>query len=166
MQKNILQVFAVLALTTAILSFFWPTFIWVFVLILPAGIIAVLDINQTEHALRRNFPLIGRARWLAEFIRLFIRQYFIESDIDGAPLNRMSRSIVYQRAKGDIDTIPYGTKLDVYQDGYEWLGHSLQAIDTSEIDQGPRVVVGGPDCKLFGPYGGGISDQFCLKFKI
>jgi hypothetical protein len=106
MQKNILQVFAVLALTTAILSFFWPTFIWVFVLILPAGIIAVLDINQTEHALRRNFPLIGRARWLAEFIRLFIRQYFIESDIDGAPLNRMSRSIVYQRARETSTPFP------------------------------------------------------------
>ena len=43
-----------------------------------------------------------------------IRQYFIESDADGAPFDRERRSVAYQRAKNDVDTLPFGTKTDVY----------------------------------------------------
>jgi hypothetical protein len=74
----------------------------------------------------RNYPVIGHLRFLLEFIRPEIRQYFIESDNEAAPFSRQQRSLVYQRAKGDPDKRPFGTQLDVAQQGYEWINHSLQ----------------------------------------
>jgi len=106
----------------------WP--IWLLgVIVVPAVVLGTIDLRQTEHSLRRNFPLVGRGRWLMEAVRPFVRQYFIESETDGAPVARMFRSVVYQRAKGASDTVPFGTKVDTYRDGYEWIGHSIAAID-------------------------------------
>jgi hypothetical protein len=53
--------------------------------------------------------VIGHLRFLFEFIRPEIRQYFIEDDTEAAPFSRRSARIVYQRAKGDPDKRPYGT---------------------------------------------------------
>ncbi|MCB1694039.1 MAG: FMN-binding glutamate synthase family protein, partial [Pseudomonadales bacterium] len=128
----------------------------------PLWLVAIFDSAQSEHSLRRNYPLIGRGRWLAELLRPFVRQYFIESETDGAPINRMFRSIVYQRAKGDIDTNPYGTKVDTYHDGYEWLGHSLSATNVEEISSDPRVLVGGDECKH--PYSASILNISAMSF--
>ena len=47
-----------------------------------------------------------------ETLRPFVQQYFIETETGGAPISRMLRSIAYQRAKGDLATVPFGTKLD------------------------------------------------------
>ena len=96
----------------------------------PLVALGAADMLQTEHSLRRNFPLIGRGRWLMEAVRPFVRQYFIESETDGAPVPRQFRSVVYQRAKGASDTVPFGTKMDAYRDGYEWVAHSVAAIDS------------------------------------
>lgn len=124
----------------------WGWVWWLLVIVAPAWGLARQDSQQQEHSLRRNFPLLGRARWLADFVRPFVRQYFIESETDGAPISRMFRSIVYQRAKGDLETVPYGTKVDVYRDGYEWLGHSLGAHTLRDVDLDSRVEIGRPDC--------------------
>ena len=101
------------------------------------------DKKQTKHSLWRNYPVIGRFRWLLEELRPPIRQYFIESDIDGVPFTRQTRGLVYRRSKNIINTIPFGTKEDVYKEGYEWIGHSLKALKAQELDQNPRIVVGG-----------------------
>jgi len=143
-------IYTLLAAITAVILFaglVWNWIWWLLVLIVPAWMLALRDSLQQEHSLRRNFPLFGRARWLAELLRPFVRQYFIESETDGAPVSRMFRSIVYQRAKGDLETVPYGTKVDVYRDGYEWLGHSLGAHTVKDRDLDSRVEIGGPDCK-------------------
>ena len=129
------------------LSWFWPLAGWLFVLLVPAWVLAFNDSLQAEHSLRRNYPLVSRARWLAEYLRPYVRQYFMESETDGSPISRMFRSIVYQRAKRDDDTTPFGTKLDVYEDGYEWLAHSLGAVNVDECDRHPRITVGGDDCR-------------------
>ena len=119
---------------------------WLLLLLVPLWAVALYDGLQAEHSLRRNYPLLGRGRWIMELLRPYIRQYFIESEIDGAPINRMYRSIVYQRAKGDIDSNPFGTKVNIYRDGYEWLGHSLAATNVEEVGSDPRVLVGGEEC--------------------
>src|SRR5690242_2590520 len=74
---------------------------WYLVLIvaLPLLLLAIANIRQKKHAILRNFPVIGYLRYLLETVRPEIRQYFIESDLDGKPFNRRQRSIVYQRAK-------------------------------------------------------------------
>jgi len=84
---------------------------------------------------------------MMEGLRPKIYQYFIESDTNGTPFNRQNRSVIYQRAKMVDDTRPFGTELDVYQNGYEWLNHSIAALGHDQLNLSPRVPVGGPDCK-------------------
>lgn len=129
---------------------------------LPILLLAIYDSLQSRHAIMRNFPVLGRFRWLMEFIRPFIQQYFIESDTGGAPISRMFRTIVYQRAKNNRDTIPFGTQVDTYKTGYEWIGHSLGAVDVEDIDCQPRVTIGGKDCLQ--PYSASILNISAMSF--
>lgn len=115
---------------------------WLGLVGLALGLLAlgVWDLFQTRHAVLRNYPIWGHLRFLFEFIRPEIRQYFVEDESSGRPYSRQQRSIVYQRAKGDIDSRPFGTELDVMQSGYEWIGHSLQPAQIGSHDF--RVTVG------------------------
>lgn len=107
------------------------------------GLVAVglHDLQQTRRAILRNYPVIGHLRFLLEFIRPEIRQYFIESDSEAAPFSRAQRSLVYRRAKGDQDNQPFGTHLDVSRQGYEWINHSMQPSQVASHDF--RVWIGG-----------------------
>ena len=115
-------------------------------LLLFAGLtgVGVHDLKQTRHAILRNYPVIGHLRFLFEFIRPEIRQYFIESDSEAAPFSRAQRSLVYQRAKGEPDNQPFGTHLDVGKQGYEWVNHSMAPTKLATHDF--RIWIGGtPD---------------------
>ena len=101
----------------------------------------VHDLRQTRHAILRNYPVIGHLRFLLEYIRPEIRQYFIESDAEAAPFSRAQRSLVYQRAKGDPDNRPFGTQLNVTIAGYEWINHSMRPTKLTDHDF--RIVIGG-----------------------
>ena len=101
----------------------------------------VHDLRQARHAILRNYPVIGHLRFLLEFIRPEIRQYFIESDAEAAPFSRAQRSLVYQRAKGEPDNRPFGTQLNVTIAGYEWINHSMQPTKLANHDF--RIVIGG-----------------------
>ena len=107
-----------------------------------AGLVALglRDLLQTRHALLRNYPLIGHLRFLLEWVRPEIRQYFIDSDRDAVPFSRQQRSLVYQRAKGESDKRPFGTQLDVKADGFEWINHSVQPGQIASADF--RVSIG------------------------
>ena len=153
---------AVAVLLVLILGFTRPGLFWLYILVLPLVAVGVHDMLQTRHSLRRNFPLISRGRWLLEGLRPFLRQYLFESETDGAPVSRMFRSAVYQRAKGQSDTVPFGTKIDTYRDGYEWIAHSMAAIDTHGTVQNTRVVIGGPDCTK--PYSASLLNISAMSF--
>ena len=115
---------------------------WIALLLCASGVLlGVRDLTQTRHAILRNYPVIGHARFLMEFIRPEIRQYFIESDREAAPFSRAQRSLVYQRAKGEPDNQPFGTHLDVGQHGYEWVNHSIQPSRLPTHDF--RIWIGG-----------------------
>src|ERR1051326_2998171 len=147
---------------TAVATYFWHPFVWSLVLTVPIVLVGIMDITQTHHSLKRNFPVIGRMRWWAEWMRPKIYQYFIESDTDGTPFNRLSRNVIYQRAKKENDTTPFGTQLNVYEVGYEWLNHSITPLDGHKADMDPRVVVGGPECKQ--PYSASILNVSAMSF--
>lgn len=144
------------------LSLMWPGVLWTLLIILPLILLGIYDMNQTRHALWRTFPLTGRGRWFMEFLRPFLRQYFFESEIDGAPINRMFRSVIYQRAKGDLDTVPYGTKVDTQRIGYEWIGHSMAAKHPHHEQLDPRVKIGGAQCTK--PYSASIFNISAMSF--
>ncbi|MBW1884248.1 MAG: FMN-binding glutamate synthase family protein [Deltaproteobacteria bacterium] len=119
--------------------------LWAFAVIGPLIVVGLHDVIQTRHSLLRIFPVIGHGRYLMEELRPEIQQYFVESNTDGMPFSREIRSVIYQRAKGARDTVPFGTQRDVERVGYEWMTHSLTPLPVQEVE--PRVLVGGPACK-------------------
>lgn len=121
--------------------------LWGLVIVVPLVLMGVYDMLQPHHAIKRNFPLLGRMRYVMEAVRPAIQQYFIESDLNGRPFSRRHRSLIYQRAKQEKETVPFGTQVDVYDDGYEWMVHSAYPNDSEELNQDPRIKVGGADCK-------------------
>lgn len=146
--RNEFVIFAILStLAVALLGWFVSFgWFWLFIVLGPILLLGFYDFFQTKQAIARNFPLVGRSRYIAEWLRPKIYQYFIESDTDGKPFARIARNIVYQRAKGDLDTAPFGTQLDVYAEGFEWMNHSIAALDPHTLDQDPRVIVGEKHC--------------------
>jgi glutamate synthase domain-containing protein 2 len=160
---NKLKNFTILSITIiSILTFYNISFLWLFFPTLIIIFIWNYDLKQTAHSLWRNYPVIGRFRWLLEELRPPIRQYFIESDIDGVPFNRQTRGLVYRRSKNIVNTIPFGTKEDVYKVGYEWIAHSLKAIKANELNQNPKVKIGGKDCLQ--PYLSSIFNISAMSF--
>ena len=151
---------AVTLALVALLARVWPHALWSLVVIMPMFVRGVADMVQTKQAVRRNFPLIGHGRYLLERIRPEINQYFVESNHDGRPFSRNDRSVVYQRAKGDLDTLPFGTQRDVYAVGYEWINHSLAPVHPDETST--RVMVGGRMCTQ--PYSASIFNVSAMSY--
>lgn len=147
----------------ALLSYFVSKWFLVFIgLGLPLVFVGIYDIVQKKHAIMRNFPLMGRGRYWMEWLRPKIYQYFVEPDHDGRPFSRIDRTMIYSRAKHELSTTPFGTQLHVYDETYEWMNHSIAAIDHKQIDHDPRVKIGGPDCKV--PYSASIFNVSAMSF--
>jgi glutamate synthase domain-containing protein 2 len=120
------------------------------------------DTHQRRHAVLRNYPVIGHMRFLMEFVRIEIRQYFIESDTEATPFSRMQRSLVYQRAKGAPDKRPFGTQLDVGAIGYEWINHSLAPSTVAGHDFRVTIGDGGTSCTQ--PYSASVFNISAMSF--
>jgi len=162
--RNEFVVFAIVSLLAVcgIAYFIWPPMWWALAILGPILLIGFYDMFQAKHAIMRNFPILGRGRYVMEDLRPKLYQYFIESDTNGRPLSRIFRNIVYQRAKKDLSTTPFGTQLDVYEEGYEWMNHSIGALDAHKLDQHPRTKVGSPACKQ--PYEASIFNISAMSF--
>ena len=125
------------------------------------GLVAlgVYDLRQTKRSILRNYPVIGHLRFMLEFVRPEIRQYFLEGDNEASPFSRSQRSLVYQRAKGDPDKRPFGTQLAVYEEGYEWMNHSMTPTQLASHDF--RLTIG-PDTAQ--PYEASIFNISAMSF--
>jgi len=143
-------------------SFFWIEILFGFVIVLPLIYMGIEDMVQKKQSIRRNFPVLGRLRYVFEDLRPKIQQYFVESDNDGAPINRNERSVIYQRSKKQTDTVPFGTQLNVYAEGYEWITHSIAPKDFHKMDHSPRILFGGKDCKQ--PYNMSVLNVSAMSF--
>ena len=138
--------------------------LWAWPLLLTAGmlvLIGVSDLLQTHHSIQRNYPVIGHIRWMVELVRPEIRQYLIESDEDAAPFSRAQRSLVYKRAKGEMGEHPFGTLLDTYHDGYEFIGHSSRPLKPAD-PQTFRITIGDDQCAK--PYSASILNISAMSF--
>jgi glutamate synthase domain-containing protein 2 len=136
------------------LSGIWPL---VFLALCAVG---VYDLQQSHHAILRNYPIIGHLRFMLETIRPEIRQYFLESETEASPFSRAQRTLVYTRAKGQSDKRPFGTQLDVRAIGYEWINHSIAPTKLAGHDF--RVKVGGKDCTQ--PYDISLFNVSAMSF--
>ncbi len=127
--KVFIGVCVVTAVGTAAYAQYSPWAYWLYWIWVPYYIVGIHDVIQTKRSLLRNYPVFGHGRYVLEILRPKFYQYFVESDINGRPFSRTSRSIVYQRAKGQLDSSPFGTQEDVYEAGHEWINHSMYAVD-------------------------------------
>lgn len=139
--------------------FKWPGYTLVGMFIGIVGI-GIYDLVQKRHTILRNFPVIGHARYLFEMIAPEIHQYFVESDTDGKPIDRNHRSYIYQRAKLQNETHPFGTELDVNIGYHAWMQHSI--YPAPQLSEAPRVMIGGPDCKQ--PYSASLFNISAMSF--
>ena len=147
MRNTILTILILITILCGVLVFFMPQIGTIILLSISTilTIIAIYDSLQTKHSLLRAFPLVARLRWIFEEEREKIQQYFIEDNLNGTPINREKRSIVYQRSKLEKETIPFGTQHNVYAKGYEFFKHSLFPKDHHKIT-GERIVFGSDKC--------------------
>lgn len=124
---------------------------WAWLLLLLAALPLIFiwfrDHLQTEYAIHRNFPIVGRFRDIAGWMRPKIYQYFVESDTEGRPFDKTLRDVVFHRASLSEDTSAFGTQRDLYEEGYEWMNHSISAIDYKQLNQHPKIRIGGSETK-------------------
>ncbi len=120
-----------------------PALLWAALPLCLLSLLGIWDLVQTRHSLFRLYPVIGHIRPMLESVRTQVRQYYIESDTDGMPFSREKRSLVYQRAKDEVDESPFGTELSVVSEGYEWLNHSIAPRPKSK--DGFRTLIGERD---------------------
>ena len=151
----------VLAIAAAVLfataSFHW---LWLGVPMMLLSGLGLFNLFHPTSNLLRIYPLVAYGRFVSEEIRPEIHQYFVESDIDGTPLSRNDRQMVYERAKSEHEEKAFGTELNVYAAGYEWLNHSMAPKDASD---GPfRVRIGGKECKH--PYDMALLNVSSMSF--
>lgn len=132
---------------------------WVALTLGAMTITGIHDVRQSRHSVLRNYPVIGHLRYLLEFIRPEVRQYFIESDAEAAPFSRQQRSIVYQRAKGEPDQRPFGTQVDVHARDYEWIDHSMMPTELASQDF--RITIGEGRAQ---PYSASVFNISAMSF--
>ena len=107
------------------------------------AVLYVVDRNQTRHALRRNYPLLARFRYLFEHLGEFFRQYFFAMDREEMPFNRAERSWVYRAAKKVDSTIAFGSTRDLKPAGTILFANCAfpklqeEGLDTSAVTIGP-----------------------------
>jgi len=152
--------FGVVLIFLIIRAVMWGHEQWIPVVFLPIMILWIYDLLQQKHTILRNFPVLGHFRFILEFIRPEIQQYFIANDEDERPYNREVRTIIYERAKNERDTIPFGTSKDILQDGYTWVLHSLAPKNVDDVET--RLTIGGPDCKQ--PYSASRLNVSAMSF--
>lgn len=160
MRRLFFQISAAMFLTIAVVGYFFPYFFLILLPVLPVFALGMQNALQRKKAILRNFPVLGALRYFFEIIRPEIQQYFVESETDGTPVPREVRSVVYQRAKLQTDTLPFGTQMNVYQPGYEWIGHSMAPIhiDPAKL----RVSIGGPQCRK--PYSASVFNISAMSY--
>lgn len=140
----------------------WRPNLWPWALLAVALVVlGVFDLVQTRHSVRRNYPVIGNVRWLIEWIRPEIRQYLLEDDAEQTPFSRSQRSLVYARAKGESSERPFGTLLDVYRDGYEFISPSIRTVPVADPATF-RIAIGGEQCAV--PYSASLFNISAMSF--
>lgn len=109
-------------------------------------IMFVQDLTQKKHAVRRNFPVIGRLRYFLERQGEYFRQYFFSHDREELPFNRATRAWVYRTSKGLGGLIGFGSTIDLRQPGTVIFVNSGYPLLDEECQPSPPVVIG-PRCR-------------------
>lgn len=115
-------------------------------LLVMAVVLYLIDITQTAHTIRRNYPLIGRFRYLFEKLGEFLRQYFFSMDREELPFNRAQRSWVYRAAKNLDNTQAFGSTSKANDTGHViFMNAGFPLLDQEAHDI--EALLFGPGCR-------------------
>ncbi len=145
---------------TLLWSFVFPPALYLTAFCLFWALLGFYDIYFSRSNLRRNYPVVAYFRYMLEYIRPEIHQYFIANNTEERPFNREQRDLVYRRARNLPDTLPFGTEVDILEDGYLTVEHSLNPKVVPEEDM--RVLFGGPQCSK--PYSASRLNISAMSF--
>ena len=122
----------------------WMTVLMVFLFgvgLLVVLVLFVIDITQTKHAVRRNYPVIGRFRYLFEHLGEFFRQYFFAMDREELPFNRSQRSWCYRAAKNLDNTVAFGSTRDLRPPGtILFVNCPFPTLDEDAVEANPVTI--------------------------
>ncbi|MCM2131510.1 FMN-binding glutamate synthase family protein [Larsenimonas rhizosphaerae] len=158
-QRHFFIALAVSFIGLAITGLFHPAWNVLWVVWLGVAALGIYDL-RCHHSVLSNYPVIGHLRYLMEFVRPELRQYFFESDSSGRPFNREQRELINHRAAGGSDAMPFGTLRDIDAAGYDYSMHSLAPKNVDSAFG--RVVVGGAQCTK--PYNSSIFNISGMSF--
>lgn len=125
------------------------------------SLLGLYDVLQSKHSILKNYPIMGHFRYIFEYFRPEIRQYFIEGDRDALPFSRTQRSLVYQRAKNENADKPFGSIIDVYEDDYRFMVHSINPCLPAD-PKTFRITIGNSQCQQ--PYFASIFNISAMSF--
>ncbi|MFL9843245.1 FMN-binding glutamate synthase family protein [Flavobacterium rhizosphaerae] len=161
--RKIFILFAITSLSIiALLTYINIKSALLLLIFIPLILMGLYDMYVSNQSIRRNFPLLGRLRFALQSIGPEMRQYFIETDLSGKPFNRLQRELVYHRSSKLPDMMPFGTQLDVYNQGYEWINHSIKAIPFIQINMDPRIKIGSSQCQK--PYEASLFNISAMSY--
>jgi len=134
-----------------LLSEILSLFAYLFVFVIGMGVLWVIalyiiDVSQTKHAIRRNFPVVGRFRYLFEHLGEFFRQYFFAQDREEMPFNRAERSWIYRAAKNIDATVAFGSTRDLRRVGTVIFANTAYPT-LAEDSETQKVYTIGPGCE-------------------
>lgn len=89
---------------------------------------------QRDHAIRRNFPIYGRFRYIMENLGEYFRQYWFTADWEERPFNRLTRAWVYRSAKAVSNYVAFGSEVDAQQHGHIYFLHSAFPVNDDEAE--------------------------------
>ncbi len=117
-----------------------------FIFVIGLGVLWVIfayikDVTQTEQAIRRNYPVIGRFRYLFEHLGEFFRQYFFAMEREELPFNRAQRSWIYRAAKNMDNTVAFGSTRDLTLPGTVlFVNCPFPTLGVDAVDPGPITI--------------------------
>ena len=106
----------------------------------------IVDATQSKDAVRHNYPVLGRFRYLFQFLGEFFRQYFFAMDREEMPFNRAEREWVYRSAKNKGNTVAFGSTRSISSVGsYIFNCTAFAPLDKDAAET--QVIRIGPYCK-------------------
>jgi glutamate synthase domain-containing protein 2 len=122
----------------------WLTTLFIFAVgtsLLVIVAIYIRDKTQTKSTVRRNFPVVGRFRYLFEHLGEFFRQYFFALDREEMPFNRAQRSWVYRAAKGVDNTVAFGSTMNLTPAGTPiFVNCPYPTLESDTAETGPMTI--------------------------
>ncbi|QDC11385.1 FMN-binding glutamate synthase family protein [Oceanicola sp. D3] len=111
-----------------------------------AACLFVIDKTQTQDAIRRNYPVIGRFRHVFSTLGEFFRQYFFAMDREELPFNRAQRDWVKHAAAGHSNTVAFGSTRNISVVGTPiFVNAAFPPLDDQFASTEPVLI--GPHCR-------------------